>query len=356
MRCKVGFYIHHHGSGHLMTALAISKQLSADKIFFLGSNLKPYQSIIPDHISCVHLPIDISIDNEGIDESSESCENFHYAPINVKGIRTRNHLITGFFVEQYPLILVVDTCPELVALARLCGIPTILIQQHGERNDLAHLLSYDSATEIIAPFPEKIRPQTPLWVHQKTFYSGGFSKYDSVSVFNKERSDYIGILIGTGGTSLNIRFVIHLAESLPSFNFKAIGEMGNQETGRIAMPKNLVFTGFVENPEAALTSCKIVIGNAGHNTVMEMATMRKRFICVPEERPFFEQIDKADKIRDAFGIVIVLPAKLYTTNWDATIRKLAAKKANWKGMINPRAVKNICDRIQKLATTLFKLN
>jgi hypothetical protein len=53
MAFNIAFYIHHHGSGHLMRSLSIAAHLDDCKITFLGSDLDRYRSIIPEHVQLI---------------------------------------------------------------------------------------------------------------------------------------------------------------------------------------------------------------------------------------------------------------------------------------------------------------
>lgn len=353
MKYTVGFYIHHHGNGHLMRAIAIASALRVEDVFFLGSNLERFECLIPDKVTCIHLPFDLPNDQESNSTQTETCRNFHYAPLNVKGIRERNLKIASFFVDHQPLIFVVDTSVEILAFARLCGIPTISIQQNGNRNDLPHLLAYDSATEIIAPFPAELRPDNPSWVVKKTVYTGGFSKYYLENNFKTAKKNCVCVLIGAGGSSITIGFLHHLAKSAPRFKFNVLGKIEDVLDDNDRMD-NLIFSGYLTDPKEQLQQCAIVIGNAGNNTVMEVATMNKKFICIPEQRPFFEQLDKATRIARAYQVEVILPENLYLTDWETLLNKVASSHPQWQGMINPNAVHNICDRIEKLAAKIYK--
>lgn len=336
----------------MMSALSIAKAFSDKAVTFLGSNLLPYKSIIPKQIKCVHLPLDVASAEENIDERNEQCKNFLYAPLNIAGIRDRNHILTGFFATHPSLLFIVDTSPEIVALARLCSVPVIVVQQHGKRNDLPHLLAYDSAVKIVALFPEEISPDCPGWVKEKTLYAGGFSRYN-VPDEGKTTECEIGILIGSGGTSIDFNFISHLAREIPNHLFKAIGKIETNKDEEQSPPHNLNLTGLVDDPQKELEACSIIIGNCGHNTVMEVATLNKRFICVPEDRAFFEQLDKAEKIKQQYGVKVVLPENLFTTNWRILIDETLQTPADWKNMVNPNATNLIRCELDKLANDLF---
>lgn len=352
MEYEVGFYIHHHGNGHLMRSISIAKEFTDKKITFLGSNLSAFKNIIPGNIDCIHLPLDVANLNETTDEAFESCKNFHYAPLHIAGLRERNNLLTNYFVNHFPLILVVDTSTEIVTLARLCGIATVVILQNGNRNDLPHLLAYDSAVKIIAPFAKTISPDLPAWVKHKTFYAGGFSKYNFHDKFPYKQKT-ISVLIGAGGTSINFSFLFHLATQVPNYLFKIIGKITIDKISLDNLPANLLLFGRLDNPLTELQNCCLIIGNAGHNTVMEVASLNKHFICIPEERPFFEQLDKADKIKHLPGIKVILPNDIMVADWNSLISETLNHKLKWGNMINPYATKSIRVELDKLSKTIF---
>lgn len=352
MDYQIAFYIHHHGSGHIMSALSMAKAFSDKNVTFLGSNLLPYKSIIPHQIECIHLPLDIATEEEKIDERNEQCKNFLYAPLNIAGIRDRNQILTSFFATHPLLLLIVDTSPEIVALARLCSVPAVVIQQHGKRNDLPHRLAYDSAVKIVALFPEEISPDCPRWVKEKTLYTGGFSRYKVVENAKTTEGE-IGILVGSGGTSIDFDFISHLASETKNYSFKVIGKIELNKNERQTTIGNLILTGLVADPLKELKTCSVVIGNFGHNTVMEIATLNKRFIGIPEDRPFFEQLDKAEKIRRQYGMKVVLPEEMFTTDWRTLIDETLQTPADWKNMVNPNAINLIRCELDRLATNLF---
>ena len=64
MQAKIAFYVHHHGSGHIMRCLAIARELGNAEVYFLGSNLKHYSALIPKEIICIHLPMDTPAEDD----------------------------------------------------------------------------------------------------------------------------------------------------------------------------------------------------------------------------------------------------------------------------------------------------
>jgi len=158
-------------------------------------------------------------------------------------------------------------------------------------------------------------------------------------------------MCGKGGTSLSLAFLIHLAKSCPSYHFHGIGDMG--ETVACDL-KNITLHGELKDPLNLLKNSSIIIGNAGHNTVMEVAELNKQFICVPEQRPYDEQLHKAEMIAAVHQVNIVLPADLYLTNWPKLLKNVEHKPINWEGMINESALHEIASTVHRLAVESFK--
>jgi len=349
MSYHTAFYIHHHGSGHLMRALAIATKIKG-AITFLGSDLHRYKSLIPIHISCIHLPADIPAEEDQFYSSGSDAPALHYAPLNVAGIRDRSTIISRFFATSYPLLLVVDVSVEIALFARLCGVPTVIVRQHGLRNDPAHLNAYHSASLLIAPYSENLKSGAPAWVDEKTVFSGGFSRFPLNEELKEEAlATEIAVMAGRGGTSLDIKFIHFLAHTCPDFRFHVLGIA---EDG-LQLPENVILYGPLDDPSPVLKQCIIIIGNAGHNTVMEAASLQKRFICVPENRPFSEQEHKASSLATALGTTVILPEVLYQTEWNNVLRHVLTIKPNWGNTINPDALQTIADTIDQLAATLF---
>ena len=341
MRPEFVFYIHHHGSGHLMRALAIAASLPKGTVTFMGSDLDTYQQIIPDHIGCIQLPEDVARE-EDLYAIKRELDFLHYAPLNIKGAAERAALICAVLVEKYPVMLIIDVSVEITLLAAISGIPAMVIRQNGNRNDIPHLNAYQSAQMLIAPCSRELMNRSGApWVDNKTFFSGGFSRYTGrAKSQNVVVKNSVAVMTGSGGTSLDAGFLFHLAEQCPAKMFQVIGNIILPE--RYNLPKNVTVHGKVSDPYQLLNTCEVVIGNGGHNTVMEMADLDKRFICIPEERPFAEQTEKAKLLQKHQMAVVVEPTELMYANWHSLIdQALNLPDNRWEGVINPDALTDI---------------
>lgn len=350
MPYKYSYYVHHHGSGHIMRAIAIAKGLPNQNITFLGSDLLPYCKLIPDNVNCVHLPIDTA-GAEDVHHILDPVSFLHYAPLRVSGLLHRNALIIDFFRRNPETILLIDVSAEVALLARLCGIPTVLIRQNGIRNDIAHRLAYESAQLIIAPLPSFLDSKFDNPAYHKTLYAGGFSRYTHVKHQDQLGND-VAVFLGQGGTNIDLFFIRHLRIYLRrEMHLHIIGAIDSDVS-----IDGVTFHGVLDHPNAVLSSCDVVICNAGHNTIMELVDLNKSIICIPASRPFDEQLQKAYYLSQSGCAITVLEEDIYETDWNDRIeeaRKL--DKTVFEHVTDVEAVPNIVHHLEKLRKKLVKI-
>ncbi|MFD2287057.1 hypothetical protein GJU39_10440 [Pedobacter petrophilus] len=349
MKFNIAFYVHHHGSGHITRIAQIVEKLTGFDITLLGSNLKPFAHLLADDVHLIHLPIDTRSDQDLYFHNGNDVEALHYAPLNVSGISDRIAMMTDFFQKNQPLLMVVDVSVEVTLLARLAGVPTIVMRQHGHREDLPHLMAYQSAEMLLAPFSKSISPMSAQWIIDKTHYTGGFSRFTQENN-SKEKRAHVAVIVGSGGTSINAVFLKHLSESCRGFQFYVIGQID----GERSLLTNVEFYGHIDDPKTVLDLCTMVVGNTGHNTVMEMASLDKRFVGIPESRPFDEQLDKANAISSVPGVKIVLPQSLFDTDWNTLLNDLETKVPNWEGIISENALNDAAAAIVAVGKRIFQ--
>ena len=349
----IAFYVHHHGSGHIMRAITVATVLEGFSICFMGSNLEAYRDIIPRDIECIHLPLDLPVNTETA-LAEDSVSFLHYAPIGIKGIRERTASLTATFKDKYPILLIVDVSVEITLLARLCGVPVIVVKQHGKRDDLPHKLAYESAELLIAPFSAALEPlYEEEWIKAKTVHTGGFSRYSNCKTEHHpaEKTGNIAVLVGKGGTSIDSGFIQSLASTCYHYTFHIIGNIIPEEYNHA---DNIKWHGNLTDPRQVIAYCTVVIGNAGHNTVMEMADLNKRFICIPEERPFDEQLQKAAMLASNGHARVIQPAALRTTDWLKELAEIEKQQPDWAGVTDAAALTNIANAIKNTVNRVFK--
>jgi hypothetical protein len=333
-----------------MRAISIAGAIKDLPVCFMGSNLQPYADLIGEEIECVHLPFDLPVSTDA-EHAAADLDFLHYAPLGLEGIRGRTAVMTAYFQRKFPIILIVDVSVEVTMLARLCGIPTIVMLQHGKRDDTPHINAYQSAELLIAPFAESMAaPEISGKFSGKTVYSGGFSRYSKVDkdTVVEQQPDHIAVLLGQGGTSIDTEFILFLARQCHHHYFHVIGY---EEEG--AARNNIIWHGRQDDPLDLLRTCAVVIGNAGHNTVMEMADLNKHFICIPEERPFEEQLEKAAMLTKNGNALVIAPEDLYVQDWPGILKDIIETEPNWEGVTQNDALGKIAEAIKLTSATIY---
>ncbi len=167
----IGYYVHHQGLGHLTRALQITAQLRLRGEQVLGMSQLNRPAGWPGE--WVRLPSDEA--ERPWDESAGGV--LHWAPLRHPGLSGRMLVISQRLAELS--VMVVDVSVEVALLARLFGVPVVVVAMRGDRADRPHLAGYDAATALLAPwedgFPEGWWPDR--WT-AKTHFVGAMSRFD----------------------------------------------------------------------------------------------------------------------------------------------------------------------------------
>ena len=193
----IGYYIHHQGSGHRHRASSVNRQADVE-LTGLSTGPRPADWIGP----WVDLPDDAG---GGPEQDVTAHGRLHYAPLGSRGLSARMAMIAAWIDTARPEALVVDVSVEVALLARLHGVPVVVVAQPGHREDAAHRLGYDVASSIVAPWPQQLGG---LWGATaedlaKTRFVGGISRFapvDDPSVANIPAAGRRVVVVnGTGG-------------------------------------------------------------------------------------------------------------------------------------------------------------
>ena len=167
----IGYYVHHHGRGHLARATSICAHLR-EPVTFLSSIDMPDQR----HRNTVRLPRD---DRAPTFSDPSANGTLHWAPLHDSGLRERMGLIAAWVTATKPNVMVVDVSVEVAMLVRLLGVPVVVMAMPGDRIDAPHDLVYQAADHILAAWPREL--YEPPWLREhsaKTTYVGGISRFD----------------------------------------------------------------------------------------------------------------------------------------------------------------------------------
>ncbi len=291
----IGYYVHHHGRGHLHRALSVAA--ATDTVVVGISSLpRPTGWTGPWLV----LPRDDE-DPEPVDVSAHG--RLHWVPERDSGLSGRMAEISSWIADVEPALMVVDVSAEVSLLARLHGIPVVTTVLPGDRRDSAHDLVHSVARRVVAAWPaDVVGVVKGLDVHRDRLTCvGGLSRFDGRAVRTSPSDDdrrRVLVLAGLGdeedGWDLDAA-----QAATPGWDWHVLGPGS-----------------WVDDPWDLLCEADVVVTHAGQNAVAEVAAARRPAIVVPRPRPFREQDSMASVLAtDGRFPVTVCPAGLPRTGW-----------------------------------------
>jgi predicted glycosyltransferase len=295
----IGYYVHHHGDGHRQRALALAAAAQSGRMVLFGTGLAGRTG----NVATVDLPDDRMMDTDafdGVDGTTSRPLACHYAPLDHEGVRKRMGLIARWIMDNRPAIMVVDVSVEIAMLARLCATRVAFVRLSGHRDDPAHMEAYRAASLLVAPFSQTLDDMTlPAWVREKTVYCPGVTIHGSAS--SQPVSGRVLVVGGKGGAPQDGTLIAAAASATPDRQWRVIGPA----TPPRHCPENLAFVGWTNDPLREIAASEIVVGAAGDGLVNAVIAIGRPFICIPEPRPFSEQVQKARSLGEARAAVVV---------------------------------------------------
>lgn len=293
----IGYYVHHHGRGHLSRALAISRHLTEDVVFF-SSAPRPHE--LGPAVDWVQLPFDLP-SGDGSPEDPTANGRLHWVPLRVDGLAARSAVLVNAMTTLRPRRMVVDVSVEVALLCRLVGIPVTVMAMPGERGDVVHGLGYDIAEQIVAPWSSDVyRPDWLARHDARTHYVGVISRFEGAPPAPRSsvRPSTGLLLAGAGGSAAPCDALDQLRRGAPDHHWVAAG--GD--------------AGWVDDLWPLLRSADVVVTHAGQSAIADVATARVPAVVIPEQRPFGEQHATAAALADA-GVVATAPAWPRPDEW-----------------------------------------
>ncbi|RUQ98272.1 glycosyltransferase [Labedella endophytica] len=276
---RIGWYVHHHGHGHVARFLAVRPHVDAHVTVF--SSMTP-PSPLPERTDWVRLPIDNAVeDHDGRVLDPYAAEptaggRLHWAPLGHRGHRERLSLIAANAASLDAFV--VDVSAEVAVFVRLLGLPLALFSQPGPRTDAPHRLAFDVANVIICPWPEGAHDLSAFGDAQARLHTvGGISRHAGRERAEVERGSVL--LLGGIGEAAERPAVWHtLTARFPDVSWRSAGFLPDT---------------FADDPWDAICRAEVVISAAGQNSVADIAAAGRPAIVVPQERPFEEQVTTA---------------------------------------------------------------
>lgn len=281
----IGYYIHHHGYGHLARAVSISGHLRRP-VTALTSRTVP-----PDHpfSGVVNLPRDDAADSVAEPTAHGA---LHWAPLRAPGYSARMQAIAQWVADAEPEACVVDVSVEVAVFLRLLGVPVVVVALPGDRSDAAHTLVHQVADHILAAWPAELNSPHWLLPHAaKTSFVGGITRFESRTPppdparAREAEQDLRVLLLGGAGGGFRDAPPTH---AVPRVTWQALGG----ESG-----------GWVEDPWTEICRADVVVSHAGQNSIADIAAARRPAVVIPQPRPFGEQAATA-RVLDRHGLAV----------------------------------------------------
>ena len=307
----IGWYVHHHGAGHRARLLAALGEIGAPVVAL--SSLPA-----PAGADCDWLELPLDLSRRPTDPTAGG--TLHWAPLRHAGLRERMGRVAHWIRTTRPAALVVDVSVEVAVLARLHGIPTVLVAQRGRRDDPAHALAYAQASAVVAPWTRAthLAEDGPDVEHLR--FVGAISRFDADAIEPAAPGGDVLAVIGAGGHEVTAEQLLSAAAATPDRTWHLAGALRASGAGV-----------HDHGPRADIAElmrhCSVVVGSAGGNVVAEVAAARRPFVCVPQPRPFDEQHRQAEALR-RLGVAVIAERWPESGEWP---RLLAAAEASELG-------------------------
>jgi hypothetical protein len=322
---RIGWYVHHHGRGHLARLLAVAAHVTSDIVCF--SSL-PEPAGLPTNCSWVVLDRDDAEEPEtGGPLRARDVDAgglLHWAPALHNGHRRRLSAIAAALEGRPVTAFVVDVSAEVTLFVRLLGIPTILITQPGTRDDAPHTLAFRAAHSIIAPWPGELLEPAHLTDLPNVVYVGGISRFDGRQFHGQHEgaADFpaakpkVLVLGGAGGSAVTAAAVSAAAAATPEYDWGSVGVPGPGGTG------------WSDDPWDQLRGADIVVAWAGQNSIADLAAANVRAVVIPQARPFDEQVQTAEALAGS-GLAIVEPSWPAPDDWPGVLARARSLRPDW---------------------------
>jgi hypothetical protein len=301
----IGYYVHHQGSGHLHRAASILAHLESDATVL--SSLPP-----PPRLDrpWVILERDDGRSYDRTEADVDAHGTLHWVPRRDPGLRRRTRRIVDWADQEQPSLAVVDVSVEVSLLLRLAGVPIVVMAMPGDRADPAHVLAYEMADLLLAPWPQDAANGWSARWRDKTYHVGAISRYDGRPRTAPPSSPGPrGVLLaGTGGSSLTEDYLRDVVVATPGWSW-TIAAAGRRLTD--------------DELWSALCGADVVVTHAGQNAVADVAAARVPAVVVAEPRPFDEQVGTVRALH-AQGTAVALHSWPPVDEWPALLTRAQA--------------------------------
>ena len=327
----IGYYAHHQGSGHVTRLQSIAAALDGETVWGLSSLPRPTAWSGP----WTQLARDDDPAGSLADVTAGGV--LHWAPVGHPGLSRRMTQLAEWADRHRPRLLVVDVSVEVALFARLMGVPTVVVALPGRRLDRAHRLAYDSATALLAPWPEGAHGHDwPAAWAEKAWCVGGISRFDGRSpgsppVAGERRR--VLLLWGSGGRSVHDTAVAEAMAATPDWEWLVRHPVSTPAT----------------DLWADLTAADVVVTHGGQNAVAEVAAARRPAVVIAQPRPFGEQEATVDAL-NRMGLAVGLSHWLPPDRWRSVLERAEALGgAGWERWSMGQGARDTAEHLRRSA-------
>lgn len=311
---RLGYYAHHHGSGHCRQidklAALLPTEARQQLTVFTSVTSDAYMFAAIDEAQVVRLPAeDERADDVLAGRAGQYWQpaSLHYSPVGNSDIQQRSHKILDTIYQRRIDLMIIDVSVEVAMLCRAASVPYLYVRLPGLRDDEPHLNAFAGALALLAPYPRTLESaMTPDWLAKKTLYldfinteQRNAQNYQdfiknlmqlttdeealSSMLEGKNTPTIVSVIKGYGGHQAIDATLPELRQLLPHAFIISLGPIDEDKRHYvdIAVDVNDV-TPFIEHSNYLLMAC-------GLNAVAQAYDYATPLVVLPDDRPHQEQ-------------------------------------------------------------------
>ena len=313
---RLGYYAHHHGSGHCRQidklAALLPTEARQQLTVFTSLTSDTYTFAAIDEAQIVRLPAeDERADDVLAGRAGQYWQpaSLHYSPVGNSDIQQRSHKILDTIYQRRIDLMIIDVSVEVAMLCRAASVPYLYVRLPGLRDDEPHLNAFAGALALLAPYPRTLEStKTPEWISQKTLYLDfintqqrdaqtyqDFIKHlmqlitdkKALSLMlndkDKDTPTIVSVIKGYGGHQAIDATLPELRQLLPYAFIISLGPIDEDKRHYVDIAVDVSdVTPFIEHSDYLLMAC-------GLNAVAQAYDYATPLVVLPDDRPHQEQ-------------------------------------------------------------------
>ena len=313
---RLGYYAHHHGSGHCRQidklAALLPTEARQQLTVFTSVTSEAYRFAAIDEAQVVRLPAeDERADDVLAGRAGQNWQpaSLHYSPVGNSDIQQRSHKILDTIYQRRIDLMIIDVSVEVAMLCRAASVPYLYVRLPGIRDDVPHLNAFAGALALLAPYPRTLEStKTPEWISQKTLYLDFINtqqknaqtyqdfikdlmqlitdkKALSLMLNDKDKDTptIVTVIKGYGGHQAIDAKLPELRQLLPHAFIISLGPIDEDKRHYVDIAVDVSdVTPFIEHSDYLLMAC-------GLNAVAQAYDYATPLVVLPDDRPHQEQ-------------------------------------------------------------------